>query len=442
MPVLAGFDAKRIRDASRRMSRMKSSAADRFPPSRPVRPWAPRHVALVIAALGPLAACDDDGPTGPGTVDGEGTIQVTVTSSGATPDADGYVISVEGFDDRPAIEGTIEITDVPAGTRSLELTDLAVNCTVDGDNPRQVTVSPDETVTTSFAVRCPVALLDAIVFQSTRTGNREIFAMRLDGSDPENLTNDPGDDWLGMISPDGTRVLIDSERNGDREIFVINADGSGFTNLTNVPFADDAIPYWSPDGTRILFETGRDGNLELYTMNADGSGQTNLTNMSASHERFGSWSPEGARVLFTSNREGPNDIYSMRLDGSDLVNLTNHPGHDFLGVYSPDGRRIAFTRRVGPDTEVYVMNADGTDQTNLTNDPASADELPHWSPDGTRLVFSSTRGGSSAIWTMAPDGTDAVKLTDEPLALDAVPRWGPGDGSISSDPQEPVPTAR
>lgn len=427
------------------MSRMRSSAADRFPPSRARRPCAPRRPALVIAALGVLAACDDDGPAGPGTVDGEGTIQVAVISSGATPDPDGYVISVEGFDDRSVADGTIEITDAPVGTRTLELTDLAVNCSVDGDNPREVTVLPGETVTTTFAVQCPFALLDAIVFQSTRTGNRDIFAMRLDGSTPVNLSNDPADDWLGMISPDGTRVLIDSERNGDREIFVVNADGTGLTNLTNAPFADDAIPYWSPDGTRILFETGRDGDLELYTMNADGSGQTNITNMSGSHERFGSWSPEGVRILFTSNRDGPNDIYSMWLDGSNLVNLTDHPADDFMGVFSPDGRRIAFTRRLGPDTEVYVMNADGSEQTNLTNDPGSADELPHWSPDGTRLVFSSTRGGSPGnpeIWTMAADGSDLVKLTDEPMGFDAVPRWGPGDGNIPDDPQEPPPMAR
>ena len=438
MPDRFGFDGKRIQTGGRRMT----GSAHRFPPSSSVRLRAPRRRAFVFLVIGVLAACEDDGPAGPGTVDGEGTIQVTVTTSGATPDPDGYVLSIEGLDDRSVADGTIDVTDVPAGVRSLELTDVAVNCDVDGDNPREVTVSPDATLTTTFGVQCPFALFDAVVFQSTRTGNREIFAMRLDGSDPVNLSNDPGDDWLGMISPDGTRVLIDSERNGDREIFVINADGSGLTNLTNVPFADDAIPYWSPDGTRILFETGRDGNLELYTMNADGSGQTNLTNMPNSHERFASWSPEGARVLFTSNRDGPNDIYSMRLDGSDLVNLTNHPADDFLGIFSPDGRRIAFTRRVGPDTEVYVMNADGTDQTNITNNPGPVDELPDWSPDGTRLVFNSTRSGNSEIWTMAPDGSDPVKLTDEPLAVDAVARWGPGSGMVPIGPPEPVPAAR
>lgn len=405
-----------------------------------LRAFLPRVIA--VAALGVLAACEDDGPTGPGMIDGEGTIQLTVATSGATPDPDGYVLAVEGLDDRSVEDGTIDLTGVPAGVRTLELADLAANCSVDGDNPRELTISADQTTTTTFAVHCPFALFDAIVFQSDRTGDREIFAMGLDGSDPVNLSNDPGDDWLGMISPDGTHVLIDSERNGDREIFVVNADGSDLTNLTSTPFADEAVPYWSPDGTEILFETGRDGNLEVYVMNADGSGQTNLTNMPDSHERFASWSPDGTSILFTSSRDGNNEIYSMALDGSDLVNLTSHPAEDFLGVVSPDGSRIAFTRRVGPDTEIYVMDADGSNQTNLTNDPSSADELPDWSPDGSRLVFTSTRSGNFEIWSMRLDGSDLVRLTDEALAVDAVPRWGPGSGVIPDDTPEPPPSAR
>ncbi len=397
---------------------------------------------MLAAILTALAACGDaeDGPAGPGSPEGEGTLRVTAATSGETPDPDGYILSIADFTHRTIASETIDVPGVPAGARTLELSGLAPNCTVEGDNPRVVTVTDDETVTVTFDISCPFALLDVIVFQSDRTGNREIFAIPVAGGDPVNLSNDPGIDWLGTISPDGTRVLIDSERNVDREIFGVSADGQGLANLTDVPFADEAIPFWSPDGTQILFETGRDGNLEVYVMNADGSQQRNLTNMPDSQERFASWSPDGTRILFTSNRDGNNEIYSMRLDGSDLVNLTDHPAEDFMGISSPDGSRIAFTRRVGFDTEVYVMNADGSGQTNLTANPGAADELPDWSPDGSRLAFASTRTGSFEIWTMRPDGTELVQLTDEPTALNGAPRWGPGFGVVPDDSPEPPPT--
>jgi hypothetical protein len=40
------------------------------------------------------------------------------------------------------------------GPFTLELTDVAGNCTVAGDNPRAVTVAPRETVVSTFEVTC------------------------------------------------------------------------------------------------------------------------------------------------------------------------------------------------------------------------------------------------------------------------------------------------
>jgi TolB protein len=371
-----------------------------------------------------LSGCADDMPTDPGVPAGNGTIRVTVTTSGATPDPDGYLLSISGLADRPVTDGSIDVVDAPAGNRTLALSGLSPNCSVAGDNPRSITVIADQTVSTAFNVSCPGALLGVILFRSDRSGNGEIFSMSPDGSDLRNLTNVPGLDWVGMLAPDGTRVLVDTERDGNREIYVMNADGTGLANLTNRPFSDEAIPFWSPDGTRIVFESGRDGDLEVYAMNADGSGQMNLTNALGSHERFASWAPDG-RILFTTDRDGDNEIYVMNADGSNPVNLTNDPAEDFLGVVSPDGTRIAFTRHTGTNTEVFVMNADGTAQTNLTNNGAAADELPDWSPDGTRLVFASTRTSNYEIWVMNADGTGLANLTNTMGAVDAAPRWGP-----------------
>src|SRR5216117_1854859 len=111
----------------------------------------------------------------------------------------------------------------------------------------------------------------------------------------------------------------------------MNADGSDPRNLTNNPGGDDT-PAWSPDGTRIAFTSARDGNWEIYVMNADGSNATRLTDNGA---QMPAWSPDGTRIAFTSARDGNWEIYVMNADGSDPRNLTNNPAADGGAAWRP-----------------------------------------------------------------------------------------------------------
>ena len=119
--------------------------------------------------------------------------------------------------------------------------------------------------------------------------------MNPDGSDPANLTRNPADDGSGMFtwSMDGRVLPFVTIRDGNREIYIMNADGSNPHDLTNTPRSEEDDPVWLPDG-RILFVTNRDGNWELYAMNRDGSGLVNLTHNPA----------DDMRSLVTYNESG------------------------------------------------------------------------------------------------------------------------------------------
>ena len=228
-----------------------------------------------------------------------------------------------------------------------------------------------------------------------------IYVMNADGSVPMRLTDASAKDTEPSWSPEGKHVAFASERSGNWEIYVVKVDetslarltgesesdehsyrlpvglvGTGLTRLTNGP--GGWSPSWSPIGGRIAFVSARDGNWEIYVMNSDGTSQTRLTDNPAK-ELHARWSPDGRTIAFTSDRDGNYEIYVMNSDGTGKIRLTDNPHEDTHPSWSPDGKRIAFASSRDGNFEIYVMNADGTGQTRLTDNEV-LDFYPSWSP--------------------------------------------------------------
>ena len=72
------------------------------------------------------------------------------------------------------------------------------------------------------------------------------------------------------------RILFESKRDGNFDIFSVNPDGTDPRNLTSNP-GSDQDPAWSPGRRQIAFQSNRDGNFDIYVMNADGTGKQRLT---------------------------------------------------------------------------------------------------------------------------------------------------------------------
>ena len=144
------------------------------------------------------------------------------------------------------------------------------------------------------------------------------------------------------------KIAFTSDRDGNREIYAMNQDGTNPTRLTNNSGSDD-YPAWSPDGKRLAYlSQNASGGHSIKLMNPDGTGQTELTTAVYSENTFlynwvprwrMSWSPDGTRIAFCDGH----DIYAINVDGTNRINLSNHPAFDSHPSWSPDGSRIIFS---------------------------------------------------------------------------------------------------
>ena len=229
----------------------------------------------------------------------------------------------------------------------------------------------------------------------TELGGRfEIFVVEADGSGATRRLTDMSALGLSALnatwSPDGKRIAFNSQdAAGNRDLWAINLDGTGLTRLTSDP-ANEANPDWSPDGRTIAFNSNRSGNPDIYLMSADGAHDANdwvrLT-FEPTGDISPDWSPNGRWIAFETLRDGNREIYVMSPDGTNQIRLTHDPRNDAFPSWAPDGRQVAFNRQVvsiagftPPNgSEIFAIDVNTLQETRLTaRTPESFSAFASW----------------------------------------------------------------
>ncbi len=292
----------------------------------------------------------------------------------------------------------------------------------------------------------------SIVFDSDRTGVREIYVVNSDGSGERQLTfvsvreDLSSVDFLSLdpqeqqelqervefsrvpdLSPDGSRIVFHGNRLGEGPgIYVMNC-GTGEVRLL-IADVEAHGPRWSPDGQQIAFIQSRG----ISIVEADGSNVRKIDGL-PDPSSAPSWSPDGNQIAFVSRGAGTWEIFAFEFSTGRIQQLTRTTEARTANqgpAWSPDGSKIAYDRVQDRNFDIYVMDADGSNIQRLTHNE-KVDARPAWSPDGQRIVFHSSRDGSSdqggdsagrEIYVMDADGGNVERLTSNDHN-DAHPRW-------------------
>jgi hypothetical protein len=104
---------------------------------------------LLILCLACGGSADLGGPGTPG------SIHVTTATSGASPDPDGYRLQLDNGSAAPVgLDADTTLSGLTPGAHTLSLTDVAGNCTVDGQGQRTAQVQSGSTAEVEFTIDC------------------------------------------------------------------------------------------------------------------------------------------------------------------------------------------------------------------------------------------------------------------------------------------------
>jgi len=170
-----------------------------------------------------------------------------------------------------------------------------------------------------------------------------------------------------QYSPDGKRIVFESTRSGNYEIWMCDSDGANLVQLTSFD-RTTGTPRWSPDGRRIAFDSRMETHSDVYVMGAEGGNPRRLTT-ETSDDVVPSWSRDGRWIYFASNRTGDYQVWKVPAEGGEASQVTKRGG--FAAFESPDGKFVYYTA-LKPG--IWRVSVEGGEETPVLDQP----RLGYW----------------------------------------------------------------
>ena len=184
----------------------------------------------------------------------------------------------------------------------------------------------------------------------------ELYIADLDGSNVIRLTDNEWYEAEVSVSPDGEWIVFGRQIDGAMDLWRMRSDGSDEEQLTFTPEWQEGAPFYLPDNRTILTRAWKRSDVEnkvrptpmtVFTVDAETKEMTQRT-----FDNDMNWAPypapDGRHYVFVRIVENNNwEVFLGDLAGGEPVRLTYNEGFDGFPSLSPDGTKMLFARSTG-----------------------------------------------------------------------------------------------
>jgi len=203
----------------------------------------------------------------------------------------------------------------------------------------------------------------------------DIYTLPVEGGQAKLISGGMPFDSQPRFSPDGKWIAFLSDRDGGENVWIMKPDGSDPQQLSKETWADFASPSWTPDGRYVLVSrtTQALATYELWMYHLQGGSGVQITKAKAApkqprRERANALgvvaSPDG-KYLYYARRTG-SFAYNAQFPLWQIARRDRKTGDEdvlleqlrssFRPVLSPDGKQLLYVTRYETETGLRLRN--------------------------------------------------------------------------------------
>lgn len=180
----------------------------------------------------------------------------------------------------------------------------------------------------------------------------ELYTSDPKGGDIKRLTNNEWYEAEVSVSPDGQWLVFGRNIDGNQNLWRMRPDGSDEQQITFTTDWQPGAPFYMADGETIMFRAWKASEygkikptpMTVFTIKHDGTALTQRT-----FDRDMNWAPypaaDGRHYVFVKVVDGNNwEVFLGDLGGDPPQRLTFSPGFDGLPSLSKNGKKMLFAR--------------------------------------------------------------------------------------------------